>query len=45
MEPQQYADHPPEELRRNVYVSPFWEDELLIPNDNAVRVLGGSSAP
>ncbi len=47
MEPQQHREHPLEVLRRNVYISPFWEDDLrsvagLIGVD---RILFGSDFP
>jgi predicted TIM-barrel fold metal-dependent hydrolase len=47
MEPQQYEEHPLEVLRRNVYVSPFWEDDLrgvaeLIGTE---RIMFGSDYP
>ena len=46
-EPQQYVEHPLDVLRRNVYVSPFWEDDLRAVTDliGVERVMFGSDFP
>ena len=45
--PQEFAEHPVNTFRRNVYVNPFWEDGLegLIDVMSAERVLFGSDYP
>ena len=45
--PQEFAEHPVEAFRRNVYVNPFWEDALdgLIEIMSPDRLLFGSDYP
>ncbi|MEZ5168577.1 MAG: amidohydrolase family protein [Acidimicrobiales bacterium] len=45
--PQEFSEHPVNTFRRNVYVNPFWEDELenLIELMGADHVLFGSDYP
>ena len=45
--PQEFAEHPVEAFRRNVYVNPFWEDALdgLIDIMSPDRLLFGSDYP
>lgn len=45
--PQEFAEHPVEVFRRNVYVNPFWEDDVpaLISEVGADHVLFGSDYP
>lgn len=45
--PQEFAEHPVEVFRRNVYVNPFWEDDVpaLIGEVGADHVLFGSDYP
>jgi predicted TIM-barrel fold metal-dependent hydrolase len=45
--PQEFAEHPVNTFRRNVYVNPFWEDGLedLIDIMGAERLLFGSDYP
>jgi predicted TIM-barrel fold metal-dependent hydrolase len=45
--PQDFAEHPVEVFRRNVYVSPFWEDDVgeLVDMISAAHVLFGSDYP
>ena len=47
MEPQQHDEHPLEVLRRNIYVSPFWEDDLRSVCDliGVERIVFGSDYP
>ena len=47
MDPKQHAEHPVEVLRRNVYVSPFWEDDLRSVADllGVERLMFGSDFP
>jgi predicted TIM-barrel fold metal-dependent hydrolase len=47
MEPQQHPEHPVEVLRRQVYVSPFWEDDLRSVTDliGVERLMFGSDYP
>ena len=47
MEPQLHAEHPLDVLRRNVYVSPFWEDNLRAVCDliGVERIMFGSDFP
>ena len=45
--PHEFAEHPVEAFRRNVYVNPFWEDALegLIDIMSPDRLLFGSDYP
>lgn len=45
--PQEFAEHPVEVFKRNIYVNPFWEEQLpeLIPTLGADHVLFGSDFP
>ncbi|MHB8466878.1 MAG: amidohydrolase family protein [Acidimicrobiales bacterium] len=45
--PQDFAEHPVDVFRRNVYVNPFWEDDVsqLVDNVGADHVLFGSDYP
>jgi len=45
--PQEFTEHPVETFKRNVYVNPFWEDELdrLVELMGADRLLFGSDYP
>ena len=45
--PQEFAEHPVEAFRRNVYVNPFWENDVadLVGQVGADRVLFGSDYP
>jgi predicted TIM-barrel fold metal-dependent hydrolase len=45
--PQDFAEHPVDVFRRNIYVSPFWEDRLehLVELVGIDRVLFGSDYP
>jgi len=45
--PQEFAEHPVEAFRRNVYVNPFWENDVadLVGLIGADRVLFGSDYP
>ena len=45
--PQEFAEHPVEVFRRNVYVNPFWEDDVadVIARCGLDHVLFGSDYP
>jgi predicted TIM-barrel fold metal-dependent hydrolase len=45
--PQEFAEHPVEVFRRNVYVNPFWEDDVVQLNEliGSDHVLFGSDWP
>jgi predicted TIM-barrel fold metal-dependent hydrolase len=45
--PQDFVEHPVEVFRRNVYVNPFWEDDVaeLVDAISAEHVLFGSDYP
>jgi predicted TIM-barrel fold metal-dependent hydrolase len=45
--PQEFAEHPVEVFRRNVYVNPFWEDDVaeVIELCGLDHVLFGSDYP
>jgi predicted TIM-barrel fold metal-dependent hydrolase len=45
--PQEFDEHPVETFKRNIYVNPFWEDELarLVELVGADRLLFGSDYP
>ncbi len=45
--PQEFAEHPVEVFRRNVYVNPFWEDDVatVIGQCGPEHVLFGSDYP
>ena len=45
--PQEFSEHPVETFKRNIYVNPFWEDELdrLVEIMGPERLLFGSDYP
>jgi predicted TIM-barrel fold metal-dependent hydrolase len=45
--PQEFAEHPLDVFRRNIYVSPFWEDDVaeLVEAIGADHVAFGSDYP
>jgi predicted TIM-barrel fold metal-dependent hydrolase len=45
--PNEFSEHPVETFKRNVYVNPFWEDEMsnLIEAVGSERLLFGSDYP
>jgi predicted TIM-barrel fold metal-dependent hydrolase len=45
--PQEFSEHPVEAFKRNIYVNPFWEDELarLVEVMGPERLLFGSDYP
>ena len=45
--PQEFAEHPVEVFRRNIYVNPFWEDDVadVIERCGLDHVLFGSDYP
>jgi predicted TIM-barrel fold metal-dependent hydrolase len=45
--PQEFSEHPVEVFRRNIYVNPFWEDDVgeLVSTIGSDRVVFGSDYP